>query len=226
MQLNTASCSATSITWPGPPFTLWWCSAISTPITPCSAASVSPIDTPTRTGTRPGSAAQVAQAAHGLADDAESRPVAIGAGLPVAADAQHHRPRVALREHVPAQAPAFERAGAEFSTSTSASSTRLRTMSWASGVRRSSATRALVARLHLPPHGGAVLHQAPLAQRVAGAGRLHLDDLGAELAQHPGAEGPGDELAELDDLQARERADSGTHARTSEGSASNRSKPQ
>ena len=31
------------------------CMASSTPITPCSEASVSPIDTPTRTGTRPGS---------------------------------------------------------------------------------------------------------------------------------------------------------------------------
>ena len=54
--LNTASCRATSITWPAPPFTLRWYRAIITPMTPCSAANVSPIDTPTRTGTRPGSA--------------------------------------------------------------------------------------------------------------------------------------------------------------------------
>ena len=55
MQLKTASYSATSITWPCP---LVWrsCSASRMPITPCSAASVSPMLTPTRTGTRPGSA--------------------------------------------------------------------------------------------------------------------------------------------------------------------------
>ncbi len=55
MQLKTDSYSATSMTWPRP---LAWrsCSAISTPITPCSAASVSPMLTPTRTGVRPGSA--------------------------------------------------------------------------------------------------------------------------------------------------------------------------
>src|SRR5574337_722875 len=56
MQLNTASYSATSTTWPRP--LAWrWCSAISTPITPCKDASVSPIDTPTRTGIRPGAPA-------------------------------------------------------------------------------------------------------------------------------------------------------------------------
>ena len=55
MTLKTASCSATSITWPCPPFTLRWYRAVSTPMVPCSAASVSPMETPQRTGTRPGS---------------------------------------------------------------------------------------------------------------------------------------------------------------------------
>jgi hypothetical protein len=53
--LNTASLSATSITCPLPPLTLRWYSAVSTPMVPCSAASVSPIEMPQRTGTRPGS---------------------------------------------------------------------------------------------------------------------------------------------------------------------------
>jgi len=62
MQLNTASYKATSTTCPRPfganALTLAWrcCSAIRMPITPCSEASVSPMLTPTRTGTRPGSA--------------------------------------------------------------------------------------------------------------------------------------------------------------------------
>jgi hypothetical protein len=55
MQLNTDSYSATSTTWPWPPLALRSYSASSTPITPCNAAKVSPIDTPQRTGTRPGS---------------------------------------------------------------------------------------------------------------------------------------------------------------------------
>ena len=55
MTLKTDSYSATSTTWPWPPLTSRWRSAVSTPITPCSADRVSPIDTPTRTGTRPGS---------------------------------------------------------------------------------------------------------------------------------------------------------------------------
>ena len=54
MQLKTASYSATSTTWPRPVFCRA-CNASSTPITPCSAARVSPMLTPQRTGTRPGS---------------------------------------------------------------------------------------------------------------------------------------------------------------------------
>jgi hypothetical protein len=55
MTLKTLSYSATSMTCPRPPLTSRWRSASSTPMTPCSAASVSPMLTPTRTGTRPGS---------------------------------------------------------------------------------------------------------------------------------------------------------------------------
>ena len=54
MQLKTASNSATSTTWPRP-VRARACSASSTPMTPCSAASVSPRLTPARTGARPGS---------------------------------------------------------------------------------------------------------------------------------------------------------------------------
>src|SRR5690606_31330269 len=53
----------------------------------------------------------------------------------------------------------------------------------------------LVARLHLPPDRGAVVQQPPVAQRVALARRLDLDDLGAEFAQDLRGKRPGDELA-------------------------------
>ena len=46
---------------------------------------------------------------------------------------------------------------------------------------------------------------AELAQRVALAGLLDLDDLGAELAEDGGGEGPGDEGREVDDADAVER---------------------
>ncbi|MCY1523247.1 hypothetical protein D9M68_581360 [compost metagenome] len=41
------------------------------------------------------------------------------------------------------------------------------------------------------------MEQAPVAQRIAFAGRLDLDHLGAEFAQHLGGERPGDQLAQL-----------------------------
>ena len=45
---------------------------------------------------------------------------------------------------------------------------------------------------------------APLAQRVPAARRLDLDHLRPELGEHARAERSGDQLAELDDLDALE----------------------
>ena len=39
----------------------------------------------------------------------------------------------------------------------------------------------------------------PGADRVGGAGRLDLDDLGAHVAEQPARERPGDQRADLDD---------------------------
>ena len=50
----------------------------------------------------------------------------------------------------------------------------------------------------------AAVHRRPLAHRVA-LGRLDLDDLGAEVGEQHAAERAGGDLAELDDLEARER---------------------
>ena len=47
---------------------------------------------------------------------------------------------------------------------------------------------------------------APLAQHVAGAGWLHLDDVGTEIAEQLPAERAGDHLAELDDPNSGERS--------------------
>src|SRR5262249_32134025 len=64
----------------------------------------------------------------------------------------------------------------------------------------------LAAALHGPPERVAVdLPGAPRAQGVELAGRLDLDDLGAEVGQHPAGERPRDEGPHLDDAQPRER---------------------
>ena len=77
--------------------------------------------------------------------------------------------------------------------------------------------RQLVAPMHAEPDRVPVHRRAPAAERVA-ARRLDLDHLGAEIGQDAGAEGRGDVVADLQHLQADERA--GTRAA---GSASRRS---
>src|SRR6202012_3558568 len=47
---------------------------------------------------------------------------------------------------------------------------------------------------------------APFAQRVAAVGVFDLDDVGAELAEKARGEGSGDQRAELEPLDAGERA--------------------
>ena len=142
--LNTLSYSATSIIWPWPPFTSRWCSAIKTPITPCSAASVSPMLTPTRTGTRPGSAVRWRRPP--MASPNTPKPGLCAAG-PVC-------PKPLMRSMISfglaacrASQPKPQRSrvpGLKFSISTSASSASARTAAWPSGKRRSSATLRLL----------------------------------------------------------------------------------
>jgi hypothetical protein len=162
--------------------------------------------TPTRTGTRPRFGGQVAQAAHGLGHHTKARLVAIGAGLAVAADAQHDQARVELQKIVWPQTPALHRAGAEVLDQ------HIRVCGEAAHdvlrgrVFQVQRHRALVARLHLPPDRGAVFEQPPFAQRVARAGCLNLDHIGAEIRQRLGRERPGDQLPEFEDLEAGKRA--------------------
>src|SRR5699024_3431792 len=55
------------------------------------------------------------------------------------------------------------------------------------------------------PEPLAVADDAPAAHRIAVAGRLDLDDLGAVVTQQLPRERPGDEAAELEDPHAVER---------------------
>ena len=72
--------------------------------------------------------------------------------------------------------------------------------------------RLLVAGHDRPPQRLAVgLLPAPLPHRVTVAGVLHLDHLGAEVAEELSAERSGQQLAELDDANVVQRQRGGAH---------------
>ncbi|MPN11096.1 hypothetical protein SDC9_158397 [bioreactor metagenome] len=140
---------------------------------------------------------QMAQAAHGLADHAEARQIAVRAGLAVARDTQNDQAGVELVQFVWRHAPAFQRAGAKVldqhvGLGNQAARNVLRLL-----LAQIQRHRFLVARLHLPPHRGAVLQKPPVAQRIARSCGLDLDDLGTKVTQRLAAERAGDELAHL-----------------------------
>ena len=67
--------------------------------------------------------------------------------------------------------------------------------------------RLLVPGQRAPPVGGAVfIHHAPGADRVAGNGRLHLDHLGAEVAEQGAGKGAGQQLADFHDADPVQRS--------------------
>ena len=73
--------------------------------------------------------------------------------------------------------------------------------------------------------------RSPGAGVVAGAGRLHLDDLGAHVAEHHGAERPGQDAREIEHARAGHRAGRGLRhraaflARIEGGALRSRSQP-
>ena len=105
-------------------------------------------------------------------------------------------------QRVPAQAPTLQRAGLEVLDQHVGLARQCAHDGLAFLAAQVELHRALVARLHLPPHGGPVAQHAPLAKRVADAHRLDLDDVGAELGQGLAGKGPGDQLTQFDDLDA------------------------
>ncbi len=64
--------------------------------------------------------------------------------------------------------------------------------------------RALVAVDRGEAQAHAVLAGAQVAHVVAATGPLHLDDVGAEIGQHHGAVGTGDDAREIEDADALE----------------------
>ena len=149
----------------------------------------------------------VAQAAHRLADRAEAGLPRIGPGLPEAGDADHDQARIDRRQLGPAEAPLLHRAGPEVLEQEVGLLDQVLEQRLAVGLAQVERDRLLVARDDRPPQRLAVrLLAAPDAHRVALARRLDLDDLGAEVAEQLAAERAGQQGAEFDHAQARERA--------------------
>jgi hypothetical protein len=65
--------------------------------------------------------------------------------------------------------------------------------------------RALVGRLDVPPHLGAVVDVSPITQWIASPGRLNLDNLRAEFAQSLAGEWTGNELVHFYNAHAFQR---------------------
>jgi hypothetical protein len=156
-------------------------------------------------------AGKVAQATHGLADGAKAWQVTVRPRLAVARDAQHDEAGVERVQLFGRHAPRFERAGAKVLDQHIGLGYQLAGYGLPFVLAQVQRHRALVARLHLPPHRGAFLDQAPVAQRVAARrtgsarirGGLDLDHIGAELTQRLAAKRPGDELAHFHHAHTR-----------------------
>ena len=130
-----------------------------------------------------GLADDVGEAAHRLGQRAVAGPVALGPAPAVAGDVQHHDVRVAGVHRLVVDAPALEGARPVADDQHVADGEQLVEQLLALGLAQVERDAALVAADALPHEADAVAAVAPRAHRVAGAGLLDLDDLGAELAE-------------------------------------------
>ena len=131
-------------------------------------------------------AGDVGEAAHGLGQGAEPRAVAGGAAPAVAADMEHHEAGMGLVHRLEVEAPLGQGAGAVVHDDHVADVEQPVEQLLAVGAPEVERDTALVAAHALPEEADAVLELAPGAQGVADARLLHLDDVGAELAQRRG----------------------------------------
>ena len=149
----------------------------------------------------------IAQPAHRLADRAIARALRIGPGLAVARDPDHDDAGVDPGEAVIAEVPALHRAGAKILDQDVGLRGEAADDLLAVGLAGVHGDRFLVAREHREPELLAVRFLLPpFAHRIALAGLLQLDHLGAEIGQQLAAERPGDELAHLQNPQIVERS--------------------
>ena len=154
-----------------------------------------------------GLAGDIAQAAHGLADESVAGPLRIGAGLAEARHPGHDQPGVAGSQGVIAHAPLFQGTGAEVLDEDVRLVDEGQGQLPAFRLAQVEGHRALVAPDHGPP-GRQALGQgpAPLAHGIALARVLDLDHVRAEVAKDLPAEGPGDEGSHFDDPEVGQGA--------------------
>ena len=131
---------------------------------------------------------QVAQAADRLADDAERRPVAVGAVLAEARDVRDHEARPSPAQHLRAEAELAELPGAEVLDQGIAALDQAQHDPGGLRVLQVERDAALVAGVAGPPERVAVELLAPLSHGIT-ARRLDLDDVRAKVAKQPCAEG-------------------------------------
>ena len=153
-------------------------------------------------------AADLGKTAHRLEYAREARPVAIGPVLAEAGDTQDGEPRIDLLQPCPGDAPAVERARPEILDQNVGIGDQPAEQVAAGGLAEIQRDASLVAIGDLPPQRLAVLVRRQRAQRIARARHLHLDDLGAIVAQQTGSERPGDHGGDVDDFQPTKRAGS------------------
>src|SRR5512132_216697 len=154
----------------------------------------------------PRHASEIRETAHCVRDPRETRPVLIRPGLTVAGDAQHDQTGVDRPQHLPADAPLLQRAGAEV-------------LAQDIGLLDQSLEQLdpLLA-MQVDGHGFLVAPLGEPGERVAAAGRraeppagvaadrvLDLEYLGAEFAEDRRAVGSGDHRRHVDHANARER---------------------
>ena len=142
-----------------------------------------------------------------LGDRAEGRLVAHRPGLAVAGDADDDEARIRGHERLGVEVPLLEAAGPEVLDEDVALERQLPHHGLVRRVMQVRDDRPLAAGLHeMPQRVALVPAHAPAPQRVAGSGLLDLDDIRPEVGQHPPGERPGDERAELEDAEVRQRS--------------------
>ena len=133
--------------------------------------------------------------------------VCVGSSLPVAGDPNQDDPRVAFAEHVVAQVPFFQRAWTEVLHHDVGFLDEIEEQLLPGWLAQVECDGPLVARMHGPEHMLPIdFCLAPGPQRVRSAGRFHLDDVGAHVAEQPAGERARDQRAQLEHPDAVERA--------------------
>ena len=141
----------------------------------------------------------------GLSQGAEAGAVLVGAGLAEAGDADDDEAGVDGLEHVWADAPLFERAGAVILNQDVGILDEALDDLDAEGGAHVGCDGAFAAAEDFVIEADVVFVAAPIADLVAGARALKLDDVCAEISEEHGAHGGCQEVRDVDDLDAGER---------------------